>query len=139
MLRTCEPGYTETQTILRTSDPGNSISEIQHSNTIMVTCDPGSMESCGLRPPHSKSSWLSLLWGERTYFGNMLLKNVHDNPMTEIEVNLEDQYIVLVEKKLSENFEIDPYKKTCLINGYDDIDYLLSKKDLIKAYETQKI
>ena len=38
------------------------------------------------------------------------MKNVHDNPMTEIEVNLEDQYIVLVEKKLSENFEIDPEK-----------------------------
>ena len=72
-------------------------------------------------------------------FLKILMKNVHDNPMTEIEVNLEDQYIVLVEKKLSENFEIDPYKKTCLINGYDDIDYLVSKKDLIKAYETQKI
>ena len=35
-------------------------------------------------------------------------------------------------------FDIDPYKKTCLINGYDDIDYLLSKKDKIEAFELQK-
>ena len=59
--------------------------------------------------------------------------------MTEIEVDLENQHISIADKNLSENFEIDPYKKTCLINGYDDIDYLVSKKDLIKAYETQKI
>ena len=39
---------------------------------------------------------------------------------------------------LKESFEIDPYKKTCMINGYDDIDYLLSKKELIEAFELQK-
>ena len=33
------------------------------------------------------------------------------------------------------NFEIDPYKKTCLLNGYDDIDFLLSKKAQIETYE----
>jgi 3-isopropylmalate/(R)-2-methylmalate dehydratase small subunit len=32
-------------------------------------------------------------------------------------------------------FEIDSYKKTCLMNGYDDIDFLISKKDKINAYE----
>ena len=72
-------------------------------------------------------------------FLNILMKTVQDNPMTEIEVDLENQHISIADKNLSENFEIDPYKKTCLINGYDDIDYLVSKKDLIKAYETQKI
>ena len=72
-------------------------------------------------------------------FLKILMKTVQDNPMTEIEVDLENQHISIADKNLSENFEIDPYKKTCLINGYDDIDYLVSKKDLIKAYETQKI
>ncbi len=72
-------------------------------------------------------------------FLKILMKTVQDNPMTEIEVDLENQHISIPDKNLFENFEIDPYKKTCLINGYDDIDYLVSKKDLIKAYETQKI
>lgn len=72
-------------------------------------------------------------------FLKILMSTVQDNPVTEIEVDLENQQITIVEKNLSENFEIDPYKKTCLINGYDDIDYLVSKKDLIKAYESQKI
>ena len=39
---------------------------------------------------------------------------------------------------LSESFNIDPYKKTCMINGYDDIDYLLSKREIIEAFELQK-
>ena len=72
-------------------------------------------------------------------FLKIVMKTVQDNPKTKVEVYLEKQYITIADKNLSENFEIDPYKKTCLINGYDDIDYLVSKKDLIKAYETQKI
>jgi len=36
---------------------------------------------------------------------------------------------------LKESFVINEYKKTCLINGYDDIDYVLSIKDKIEAYE----
>ena len=42
-------------------------------------------------------------------------------------------------KNISEKFEIDPYKKTCMINGYDDIDYLVNNKELIEAFEAQKI
>ncbi len=48
-------------------------------------------------------------------------------------VNLENQTFAFQEN--STTFEIDPYKKTCLINGYDDIDYLLSKKETITAFE----
>jgi 3-isopropylmalate/(R)-2-methylmalate dehydratase small subunit len=36
---------------------------------------------------------------------------------------------------ISERFDINQYKKTCLLNGYDDIDYLLALKDKIEAYE----
>ncbi len=57
------------------------------------------------------------------------------NPITEIKIDLENQTITLLETGRAEAFEIDPYKKVCLINGYDDIDYLLSIKDKIVAFE----
>lgn len=56
------------------------------------------------------------------------------DPKTTITVDLENQKIVL-EDGASESFEINPYKKTCLMNGYDDIDYLLSLRDEIKHFE----
>ncbi|HYE56466.1 MAG TPA: 3-isopropylmalate dehydratase small subunit [Chitinophagaceae bacterium] len=62
-----------------------------------------------------------------------ILSAVHADPATEIEVNLEQQYIKLVPTGKQEHFDINPYKKTCLLNGYDDIDYLLS---LVKDIET---
>lgn len=68
-----------------------------------------------------------------------LFKQIDQNPETEITVDLEAQTIKVEQAGLSEKFEIDPYKKTCLINGYDDIDYLLSKKDKIEAFEAAKI
>ena len=59
---------------------------------------------------------------------------VEKNPATEIEVNLEQQVISAADE--TENFEINSYKKTCLLNGYDDIDYLLSAKKEIEEFET---
>ena len=66
-----------------------------------------------------------------------LMTMIQKHPQTKINVNLELQTIG-VDGSISEQFDIDPYKKTCLINGYDDIDYLLSKKELITAFEAQK-
>ncbi len=60
---------------------------------------------------------------------------VEADPKTEVEVNLEKQYIKLKAIGEQESFDINPYKKTCLLNGYDDIDFLLSKKKEIEAYE----
>lgn len=54
---------------------------------------------------------------------------------TEVKVDLANQTITILSSGRSESFEINAYKKTCLINGYDDIDYLLSMKDAIEAYE----
>jgi 3-isopropylmalate/(R)-2-methylmalate dehydratase small subunit len=59
---------------------------------------------------------------------------IEKNPQTMITVDLSQQKIVL-EDGSSESFEINPYKKTCLMNGYDDIDYLLSLRDEIKHFE----
>ncbi len=53
----------------------------------------------------------------------------------ELRINLIDQTISIVSNGASESFEINPYKKTCLMNGYDDIDYLLSLKEKIQQYE----
>lgn len=71
-------------------------------------------------------------------FLSTLINTIENNPETQLVVNLEAQTISIHNSEISEGFEIDPYKKTCLINGYDDIDFLLSKKETIEAFEAQK-
>jgi len=71
-------------------------------------------------------------------FLEALFAAIETNANTLFEVNLETQTISIKGTDLKESFEIDPYKKTCMINGYDDIDYLLSKKELIEVFELQK-
>jgi len=71
-------------------------------------------------------------------FLKILLETVKSHPETNLEVNLENQTISISNSDVSESFDIDPYKKTCMINGYDDIDYLLSKKTQIEAFEAEK-
>lgn len=64
---------------------------------------------------------------------------LHQNPLQKLKVDLGQQKIEVLGSGVSENFEIDTYKKTCLINGYDDIDYLLSKIELIKKFEEKQL
>jgi 3-isopropylmalate/(R)-2-methylmalate dehydratase small subunit len=68
-------------------------------------------------------------------FLKLLLDEIKAKPETKLIVNLEYQTITIEGLDQSESFEIDAYKKTCMINGYDDIDYLLSKKETIIAFE----
>jgi 3-isopropylmalate/(R)-2-methylmalate dehydratase small subunit len=56
-------------------------------------------------------------------------------PEATLTVNLEDQSITIDATGAQEKFDINNYKKTCLLNGYDDIDYLLSMKKDIEAFE----
>lgn len=67
-----------------------------------------------------------------------LLRELNDNPKSKIEVNLEAQTITILNGNRSEGFDIDPYKKTCMINGYDDIDFLVSKREVIEAFELNR-
>jgi 3-isopropylmalate/(R)-2-methylmalate dehydratase small subunit len=60
---------------------------------------------------------------------------VNSGPSTELEVSLQDQTITIVPTGETENFSISHYKKTCLLNGYDDIDFLLNLKEEIVAFE----
>ena len=69
-------------------------------------------------------------------FLQAILKKVIDDPKTMFEVDLENQKIsVLGDPSLTESFEVNAYKKECLINGFDDIDYLVSLKEEIANYE----
>ena len=64
-----------------------------------------------------------------------LITTIKADPKTKINVDLEAQTISIDGYNHSETFEIDAYKKTCMINGYDDIDYLLSQKENIEKFE----
>ncbi len=64
-----------------------------------------------------------------------LFAAIQVDPTTTITVNLEQQTISNNASGVVETFEINPYKKECLLHGLDDIDYLLSKKDAIEAWE----
>ncbi len=63
---------------------------------------------------------------------------IEKDPQAELEVSLQDQYIKIISTGEKESFDINNYKKTCLLNGYDDIDYLLSMKEEINKFETEK-
>jgi 3-isopropylmalate/(R)-2-methylmalate dehydratase small subunit len=66
-------------------------------------------------------------------FLQKIFDKVAANKNTEVIVDLEKQLVTIDGE--SEGFSINQYKKTCLINGYDDIDYLLSIKNKIEGYE----
>lgn len=65
-----------------------------------------------------------------------LFNEVQNNPNVEIDVDVEQQSITVNNQK--EHYELDSYKKICLLNGYDDIDFLIAKKDAIKSFEQTK-
>lgn len=64
-----------------------------------------------------------------------LFDTVYADPKAEVEVDLPRQTITNKATGKSEHFEINAYKKHCLMNGLDDIDFLLSNKDKIEAWE----
>lgn len=64
-----------------------------------------------------------------------LFISIENDPKTEVEVNLPKQTVTNKATGNSEHFEINGYKKHCLMNGLDDIDYLLQNKDKIEAWE----
>ena len=71
-------------------------------------------------------------------FLETLFRAVKNDPGTLIRVDLEKQEITLRSTGASEQFEINPYKKKCLINGYDDIDFLMNIRDKIARFEESR-
>ena len=78
----------------------------------------------GLLPVQVSESFLAVIF-----------KAAEQDPRTTLEVNLEKQEVSLTATGQSEKFEINTYKKSCLLNGYDDIDYLLSIREKIVEFE----
>ncbi|MCD7971997.1 MAG: 3-isopropylmalate dehydratase small subunit [Candidatus Azobacteroides sp.] len=67
-----------------------------------------------------------------------LFADIEKDPQTTVSIDLEKQTITNNSSGKSESFEINGYKKNCLLNGYDDIDFLLSNKSLIETWESSK-
>ena len=71
-------------------------------------------------------------------FLQQLFNDIESNPAATVTVDLENQNLTNNASGKSESFDINSYKKNCLLNGLDDIDFLLSNKDKIEAYEQQR-
>lgn len=68
-------------------------------------------------------------------FLEKIFEQTFKDPSSEVTVDLQAQSISLASTGESFEFEINPYKKSCLLNGYDDIDFILSQKQEIENFE----
>ena len=68
-------------------------------------------------------------------FLSELFQSIQSNPKTLVEVDLPRQMVTNMATGRSEQFEINGYKKHCLMNGLDDIDFLVANKDKIEQWE----
>ncbi len=67
-----------------------------------------------------------------------LMSLVLAEPDTRLRIDLREQLLTIIPADLAVRFEINPYRKECLLNGLDDIEYLLGLKDLITDFENRK-
>ena len=67
-------------------------------------------------------------------FLNIIFENIYNKPNIELCIDLINQSVSIPELKLSESFTINDYKKNNMLNGYDDIDYLMSMKNSITDF-----
>ena len=132
------------------------LNQSRYSGEILVA---GKNFGCGSSREHA--AWSILDYGFRvvvsSFFADIFKNNALNNavlPVTvsddflekifdqasdaKLAINLEKQTITIDATGESESFDINPYKKTCMINGYDDIDYLISIKEDIEQFETQR-
>lgn len=69
---------------------------------------------------------------------DIIFKTIEEDHQAAFEIDLEAQQFTICKKGIHINFDIDNYKKECLLKGYDDIDYLLDLKEEIVAFENQR-
>ena len=136
--------------------PGFPLNSPEYSGEILVA---GKNFGCGSSREHA--AWSILDYGFRvvvsSFFADIFKNNALNNGVlpvtvsdsflenifrqdnnTPLTVDLEKQTITIDNTGDQEHFDINDYKKTCLLNGYSDIDYLLSIKDDILKYENEK-
>lgn len=132
------------------------LNQSQYTGEILVA---GKNFGCGSSREHA--AWSILDYGFRvvvsSFFADIFKNNALNNgvlpvqvsdeflekifaqgPDTVLLVDLENQSITILSTGDSDSFDINSYKKTCLLNGYDDIDYLLSMKPAIEKFETER-
>ncbi|MBG6236945.1 3-isopropylmalate/(R)-2-methylmalate dehydratase small subunit [Pedobacter sp. CAN_A7] len=68
-----------------------------------------------------------------------IFEAVARDPKTQLTVDLQEQVVELQTTLENESFEINAYKKSCLINGYDDIDFILNQKEAVTNFENNRI
>ncbi|ADF52026.1 3-isopropylmalate dehydratase small subunit [Zunongwangia profunda] len=136
-----------------------SLNQDQYSGQILIA---GNNFGCGSSREHA--AWALKAYGFKvvvsSYFADIFKGNALNNGLLPVQVSpefldelflaikkdnkesfkvdLENQKIQIISSGKSENFAIDAYKKTCLINGFDDIDFLVSKLDAIKKFEEKQ-
>ena len=71
-------------------------------------------------------------------FLSQLFKEVYRNPKTILKINLLEELISIEGIEKFERFQITPYKKNNMTNGYDDIDYLVKMEEEIKNFSTKR-
>lgn len=136
--------------------PGFVLNQPQYTGDILVA---GKNFGCGSSREHA--AWAILDYGFRavvsSFFADIFKNNALNNGVLPVQVSeeflqeifmqgnestltidLNAQTITIDSTGKSEKFDINEYKKTCLLNGYDDIDYLLSIKKDIEEYEHAK-
>lgn len=72
-------------------------------------------------------------------FLQKLLNEIAADPKLMVEIDLPAQEIRVPQLDMKQSFEINPYKKICIMNGYDDVDYLLSMKSKIEEFEKSRL
>ncbi|MBQ8070823.1 MAG: 3-isopropylmalate dehydratase small subunit [Bacteroidales bacterium] len=72
-------------------------------------------------------------------FLSEILSAVQADPKTKVRVDVPAQTVTLLSSGRSEEFELNAYKKYCLMNGLDDIDYLVLQKEKIEQYEKKAL
>ena len=84
---------------------------------------------------NSLNNGLLVIQLTQSYVNNLFeqIRNVHD---TKLKIDLTEQTVQMESTGKLEKFDIDKHRKDCLLKGYDDIDYILSKRQLIEQYET---
>ena len=70
-------------------------------------------------------------------FLSELIQSIKENPRMEVEVDLPNQTVTNKATGKSEHFDINGYKKHCLINGLDDIDFLVQNQEKTETWETK--
>lgn len=71
-------------------------------------------------------------------FLRLLFAALWEDHKTIVDINVKKQTITVPRLQISEAFDINPYKKICVINGYDDIDYMVSMKEKIEEFEKKR-